>query len=59
MIGIASFIAASYNGLLFGPVLIAEITGESSMVVLGIVASTIAYLISNGVSNSSHQKEHR
>lgn len=58
-IGIASFIAASYNGLLFGPVLIAEITGESSMVVLGIVASTIAYLISNGVSNSSHQKEHR
>jgi len=59
IIGIASFIAASYNGLLFGPVLIAEITGESSMVVLGIVASTIAYLISNGVSNSSHQKEHR
>jgi len=59
VIGIASFIAASYNGLLFGPVLIAEITGESSMVVLGIVASTIAYLISNGVSNSSHQKDHR
>ncbi len=58
-IGIASFIAASYNGLLFGPVLIAEISGEPSLVVLGIVASTIAYLISNGVSNSSHQKEHR
>lgn len=58
-IGIASFIAASYNGLLFGPVLIAEITGESSLVVLGIVASSIAYLISNGVSNSIHQKEHR
>lgn len=58
-IGIASFIAASYNGLLFGPVLIAEISGESSLVVLGIVASTIAYLISNGVSNSSNQKEHR
>lgn len=58
-IGIASFIAASYNGLLFGPVLIAEISGESSLVVLGIVASTIAYLVSNGVSNSSHQKDHR
>lgn len=58
-IGIASFIAASYNGLLFGPILIAEITGESSLVVLGIISSTIAYLISNGVSNSSHQKDHR
>lgn len=58
-IGIASFIAASYNGLLFGPVLIAEITGEPSLVVLGIVASTIAYLVANGVSNSSHQKIHR
>jgi CIC family chloride channel protein len=59
IIGIASFIAASYNGLLFGPVLIAEISGEPSLVVLGIVASTISYLISNGVSNSTHQKEHR
>ena len=59
IIGIASFIAASYNGLLFGPVLIAEISGEPSLVVLGIVASTISYLISNGVSNSNHQKIHR
>lgn len=59
IIGIASFIAASYNGLLFGPVLIAEISGEPSLVVLGIVASTVSYLISNGVSNSSHQKDHR
>lgn len=58
-IGVASFIAASYNGLLFGPVLIAEISGEPSLVVLGIVASTISYLVSNGVSNSSHQKDHR
>ena len=58
-IGIASFIAASYNGLLFGPVLIAEISGEPALVVLGIVASTISYLVSNGVSNSSHQKNHR
>lgn len=55
-IGVASFIAASYNGLLFGPVLIAEISGEPSLVVLGIVASTVSYLVSNGVSNSSHQK---
>lgn len=59
IIGIASFIAASYNGLLFGPVLIAEISGEPSLVVLGIVASTISYLVSNGVSNSAHQKIHR
>ena len=59
IIGIASFIAASYNGLLFGPVLIAEISGEPSLVVLGIIASTISYLVSNGVSNSSHQKDHR
>lgn len=59
IIGIASFIAASYNGLLFGPVLIAEISGEPSLVVLGIVASTISYLVSNGVSNSSHQKINR
>lgn len=59
IIGIASFIAASYNGLLFGPVLIAEISGEPSLVVLGIVASTVSYLVSNGVSNSSHQKDHR
>lgn len=58
-IGVASFIAASYNGLLFGPVLIAEISGEPSLVVLGIVASTISYLVSNGVSNSSHQIDHR
>jgi CIC family chloride channel protein len=58
-IGIASFIAASYNGLLFGPVLIAEISGEPSLVVLGIIASTVSYLVSNGVSNSSHQKDHR
>ncbi|MEA9356284.1 chloride channel protein [Bacteriovorax sp. PP10] len=59
IIGIASFIAASYNGLLFGPVLIAEISGEPSLVVLGIIASTVSYLVSNGVSNSSHQKDHR
>ena len=58
-IGVASFIAASYNGLLFGPVLIAEISGEPSLVVLGIVASTIAYLVTNGISNSSYQIEHR
>ncbi len=59
LIGIASFIAASYNGLLFGPLLIAEITGEPSLVVLGIIASTISFLVSNGVSNSSYQKEVR
>lgn len=58
-VGIAAFIAASYNGLLFGPILIAEISGEPSLVVLGIIASTIAFMVSNGVSNSSHQKEHR
>lgn len=58
-IGISSFIAASYNGLLFGPILIAEISGEPSLVVLGIIASTVSYLVSNGTSNSSHQKEHR
>jgi CIC family chloride channel protein len=56
-IGVASFIAASYNGLLLGPVLIAEISGEPSLVILGIVASTIAYLVSNGISNSPHQKD--
>jgi CIC family chloride channel protein len=59
LIGIASFIAASYNGLLFGPLLIAEITGEPSLVVLGIIASTISFLVSNGVSNSSYQQEGR
>lgn len=59
LLGISSFITASYNGLLFGPVLIAEITGQSSLVVLGIVSSCISFLVTNGVSNSSFQKHTR
>lgn len=59
LLGISSFITASYNGLLFGPVLIAEITGQPSLVVLGIVSSCISFLVTNGVSNSSYQKHTR
>lgn len=59
LLGISSFITASYNGLLFGPVLIAEITGQSSLVVLGIVSSSISFLVTNGVSNSNYQKQSR
>lgn len=59
LIGIASFITASYNGLLFGPVLIAEITGEPNLVVLGIAASSVSFLVTNGVSNSRFQKHSR
>ncbi len=59
LLGISSFITASYNGLLFGPVLIAEITGQSNLVVLGIVSSSVSFLVTNGVSNSNFQKQTR
>lgn len=59
LIGIASFVTASYSGLLFGPVLIAEISGEPNLVVLGIAASSVSFLVTNGISNSKFQVHHR
>jgi len=59
LMGIAAFTGASYNSLLFAAVFIAEATGSAALVVPGLVASTVAFVTSAGVSNSGHQKLHR
>ena len=59
LIGIAAFTGASYNSLLFAAVFIAEATGNAALVVPGLIASTIAFVTSTGVSNSSYQRHHR
>ena len=59
LLGIAAFSGASYNSLLFSAVFIAEATGNVSLVVPALIASTLAFLVSAGVSNSRSQRLHR
>ncbi len=57
--GIAAFTGASYNSLLFAAVFIAEATGSPALVVPGLIASSTAFLVSAGISNSDSQKHRR
>lgn len=59
LIGIAAFTGASYNSLLFAAVFIAEATGSPALVVPGLIASSVAFLVAAGISNSEAQREHR
>ena len=55
LVGIAAFTGASYNSLLFSAVFIAEASGSPALVVPGLLASSAAFLVSAGVSNSQSQ----
>ena len=59
LIGIAAFAGASYNSLLFSAVFVAEATGNVFLVVPALVASSIAFTVSAGVSNSRSQLARR
>jgi chloride channel protein, CIC family len=59
LIGIAAFTGASYNSLLFAAVFVAEATGSPALVVPGLIASSAAFLVAAGISNSEAQREHR
>ena len=59
LIGVAAFTGASYNSLLFAAVFVAEATGSASLVVPGLIASAVAFLVSAGVSNSPSQRHQR
>jgi CIC family chloride channel protein len=59
LLGIAAFSGASYNSLLFSAVFVAESTGNVALVVPSLVASTVAFVVSAGVSNSRSQRERR
>ena len=59
LLGIAAFSAASYNSLLFSAVFIAETTGNVFLAAPALIASTIAFIVAAGVSNSSAQRERR
>lgn len=59
LVGIAAFTGASYNSLLFAAVFVAEATGSASLVVPGLIASAVAFLVSAGVSNSPSQQVRR
>ena len=59
LLGIAAFSGASYNSLLFSAVFVAEATGNVFLVVPALVASSVAFAISAGVSNSRSQRKRR
>jgi CIC family chloride channel protein len=59
LVGIAAFSGASYNSLLFSAVFVAEATGNVFLVVPALVASSVAFAISAGVSNSRSQRKRR
>jgi CIC family chloride channel protein len=59
IVGIAAFTGASYNSLLFAAVFIAEATGSPALVVPGLIASSTAFLVSAGISNSEAQRQRR
>jgi chloride channel protein, CIC family len=59
LLGIAAFSGASYNSLLFAVVFIAESTGNVFLVAPALIASTIAFVVSNGISNSPSQQDQR
>jgi CIC family chloride channel protein len=59
LIGIAAFTGASYNSLLFAAVFVAEATGSPALVVPSLIASSTAFLIASGISNSESQRPQR
>lgn len=59
LVGIAAFTGASYNSLLFAAVFVAEATGSPALVVPSLVASSMAFLVSAGISNSESQRPRR
>ena len=59
LIGIAAFTGASYNSLLFAAIFIAVATGSPALVVPGLIASSMAFLVAAGISNSESQRVHR
>jgi CIC family chloride channel protein len=59
LLGIAAFAGASYNSLLFSTVFIAEATGNVFLIVPALIASTLAFLVTAGVSNSRAQLHRR
>ncbi len=59
LIGIAAFTGASYNSLLFAAVFVAEATGSPALLVPGLLASSVAFLVSSEFSNSPSQKKQR
>ena len=59
LIGIAAFTGASYNSLLFAAVFVAEATGSPALVVPSLIASSMAFLVSAGISNSDSQRHRR
>jgi CIC family chloride channel protein len=59
LIGIAAFTGASYNSLLFAAVFVAEATGSPALVVPGLIASSMAFLVAAGISNSDSQRGRR
>lgn len=56
---LAAFTGASYNSLLFAAVFIAEATGSPALVVPGLIASSAAFLVAAGISNSESQRRNR
>jgi CIC family chloride channel protein len=59
LLGIAAFAGASYNSILFSAVFVAEATGNVFLVVPALIASSFAFLVSAGVSNSRSQQRRR
>jgi chloride channel protein, CIC family len=59
LLGIAAFTGASYNSILFAVVFVAEATGNVQLVVPSLVASTVAFAVAAGVSNSRAQRARR
>jgi CIC family chloride channel protein len=59
LLGIAAFAGASYNSLLFSTVFIAEASGSAFLMVPALIASTLSFLASAGVSNSRSQRRRR
>jgi CIC family chloride channel protein len=59
LVAIAAFTGASYNSLLFAAVFVAEATGSPALVVPGLVASSVAFLVASGVSNGPSQRLER
>ncbi len=59
LLGIAAFSGASYNSILFSAVFVAEATGNVYLVVPSLVASSVAFVVTAGVSNSRSQRARR
>ncbi len=59
LLGIAAFTGASYSSILFAVIFVAESTGSVQLVVPSLVASSVAYAVAAGVSNSRSQRARR